>query len=553
MIMARVDALPEGAKGLLQTGSVAGREFSHDLIERVMGLSETDLLSHLSFLKDSELLYERGIYPQSTYIFKHALIQDAAYLSLLKSTCQEYHRKIAQVLEQNFPDTTEAQPELLAHHYTEAGLNEQAVGYWHQAGKRASQRSAHVEAINHLIKGLDLIETLPETSERNQEELKLQLTLGIALAATKGFGAPEVGRVYDRALELCQQVGETPQLFPSLFGTWLYYVGTDLQTAKKVGEQLRTLAQNTQDPELNLQAQHALWTHSLFLGNFVETREHAEQGMIIYDPQQHSSHAFIYGGHDPGVCCRYFGATAMWFLGYPDQALDRINEAVSLAQDQSHLQSLAIALAWAAQLNQYRREPQTTKMRAEEAIALCSEYDLAMFLNWASILLGWALAAQGKEDEGIAQMRQGMSAHLTAVLGAHKTILLAHLAETYGRIGNADAGMTSLAEAMASAEKIGQNWWTADIHRLKGELLLKLSPEKIVEVETCHEHALEVARRQKAKSLELRAAMSLSRLWQQQGKQEEARQLLSEIYGWFTEGFDTPDLQEAKVLLEELA
>ena len=344
VIMARVDTLPEAAKAVLQTGSVVGREFSHDLIRRVTGIPEQELLTHLSVLKDSELVYERGIYPQSTYIFKHALTQDATYQSLLKSTRQKYHRKIAQVLEKNFPDTVETQPELLAHHCSEADLNEQAVGYWYQAGKLATQRSAHVEAINHLTKGLDLIESMPENPERNQQELKLQLTLGIPLAATRGFGAPEVGRVYARARELCQKVGESPQLFPSLFGTWLYYNATELQTAQKIGEQLRTIAQRAQDPELNLQAHHALWTTSFFLGNFVKTREHAEQGMIIYDPQQHRSHAFIYGGHDPGACCRYFGAPAMWFLGYPDQALDRVNEAVNLAQDLSHPPSVSSIL-----------------------------------------------------------------------------------------------------------------------------------------------------------------------------------------------------------------
>jgi predicted ATPase len=206
VIMARVDSLPEGAKGLLQTGSVAGREFSHDLIERVMGLSETELLSHLSVLKDSELLYERGIYPQSTYIFKHALIQDAAYLSLLKSTCQEYHRKIAQVLEKNFAETMETQPELLAHHYTEAGLNEQAVGYWHQAGQRAARRSANVEAINHLTKGLKVLMTLPDTLERARQELDVQITLGPVLMAVKGFVSLDTERAYARARELCQQV-----------------------------------------------------------------------------------------------------------------------------------------------------------------------------------------------------------------------------------------------------------------------------------------------------------------------------------------------------------
>jgi len=553
VIMARIDSLPEEIKGLLQTVSAIGREFSYDLTKKVTGLREQELLSHLSVLKDAELLYERGIYPQSTYIFKHALTQDATYQSLLKSTCQKYHQKIAQVLEKDFPDTMETQPELLAHHYTEAGLNGQAVGYWHQAGKRATQRSAHVEAIHHLKKGLDLIESMSENPERIQQELELQLALGIPLAATKGFGAPEVGRLWDRTRELCQLVGESPQLFPSLFGTWLYYNATDLQTAQKIGEQLRTIAQRTQDPELNLQAHHALWTTSFFLGNFVQTREHAEQGMIIYDPQQHRSHAFIYGGHDPGVCCRYFSAPAMWFLGYPDQALDRVNEAVSLAQDLSHLPSLAIAFYWAATVHQFRREPQASQERAEAAIALCSEHGFAFFLSRATIVLGWALTAQGKEDEGVAHMRQGLVASRATGSEIHRPHFLSLLAEAYGKVGQPEEGLTVLVEALAKVDNTGQGYWEAELHRQKGDLLLMQQGQKVGEAEESFRQALDIAHRQQAKSFELRAAMSLSRLWQQQGKQEEAHQLLAEIYGWFTEGFDTADLKEAKVLLEELA
>jgi predicted ATPase len=553
VIMARVDTLPEAAKGVLQTGSVVGREFSHDLIRRVTNIQERELLSHLSVLKDSELLYERGIYPQSTYIFKHALTQDTTYQSLLKSTRQKYHRKIAEVLEKDFPEMVETQPELLAHHYTEAGVNEQAVGYWHQAGKRATQRYANVEAINHLTKGLSLIESMPESPERNQQELKLQLTLGIPLGATRGVGAPQVGRVYARARELCQKLVESPQLFPSLFGMWLYYSFTKSQTAQKIGEQLHTIARRAQDPELNLQAHHALWTTSFVLGNFVKAREHAEQGMIIYDPQQHRSHAFIYGGHDPGVCCRFFGALAMWFLGYPDQALDRVNEAVSLAQDLSHPFSLAIALFFAARLHLYRQEPQASQERAEAAIALCSEHGFALSLSEATMVLGWALTAQGKGAEGIAQVRQGLAAYRATGAERERPYYLSLLAEAYGEAGQPEEGLKVLVEALALVDKTGERNWEAEVHRRKGELLLMQQGQKVVKAEECFRQALDTARRQQAKSLQLRAAMSLSRLWQHQGKQEEARQLLAEIYDWFTEGFDTADLKEAKSLLEQLA
>jgi len=552
VIMARVDSLPEGAKGVLQTGSVAGREFSHDLIEMVMGLSERELLSHLSVLKDSELLYERGIYPQSTYIFKHALIQDATYQSLLKSTRQKYHRKIAQVLEKNFPDTMEMQPELLAHHYTEAGLNEQAVGYWHQAGQRATQRSAHVEAINHLTKGLEVLMTLPDTLERARQELDLQITLGLALMAVKGFGSLDTERVYSRARELCQQVGETPQLFPVLCGLCRFYmVRSEFQATRELGEQLFSLAQRVQDPAVLLEAHRVLGPTMFWLGEMAPARAHAEQGMALYDPQQHLSHAYL-SGLDPGVVCRCFAAMSIWMLGYPDQARGSILEALNLAQELTHPFSLGFALTMAAVVHEFRREVQAVQERAEALMTLSTEQGFPYYLTFGTILRGWALNAQGEGAEGIAQMRQGLVAYLATGAELHRPYFLSLLAEAYGEVGQAEEGLTVLVEALAIVDNTGERNWEAELHRRKGELLLMQQGQKVGEAEECFRQALDIARRQQAKSLELRAAMSLSRLWQQQGKQEEAHRLLTEIYGWFTEGFDTADLKEAKFLLEEL-
>jgi class 3 adenylate cyclase/predicted ATPase len=553
MIMARVDSLPQGAKGVLQTGSVAGREFSQDLMERVLALSERELLSHLSVLKDSELLYERGIYPQSTYIFKHSLIQDATYQSLLKSTRQKYHRKIAQVLEKHFPDTMETQPELLAHHYTEAGLNEQAVGYWHQAGKRATQRYANVEAINHLSKGLEVLMTLPDTLERARQELDLQATLGLALMAVKGFASLDTERAYARARELCQQVGETSQLSPVLHGLFRFYMNrAELQTTRELAEQLFSLAQRAQDPELLLEAHRVLGTTMFWLGEMAPARAHLEQGMALYDPQQHRSHAFVYG-QDPGVVCRSLAAWPIWMLGYPDQALQSTNEALTLARELAHPFSLAIALNIAAVFHQFRREAQAVQERAEALMTLSSEQGFPHWLAYGTILRGWALTAQGEGAEGIAQVRQGLVAHRATGAELYRPYFLALLTEAYGEVGQPEEGLTVLVEALAIVDNTGERNWEAELHRRKGELLLMQQGQKLGEAEECFRKALDTTRRQQAKSLELRAAMSLSRLWQQQGKQEEAHQLLAEIYGWFTEGFDTADLKEAKFLLEELA
>jgi class 3 adenylate cyclase/predicted ATPase len=552
VIMARIDSLPEGIKGLLQTVSAVGREFSYDLTKRVTGLAEQELLSHLSVLKDSELLYERGIYPELTYIFKHALTQDTTYQSLLKSTRQKYHQKIAQVLEKDFPDTVEMQPELLAHHYTEAGLDEQAVGYWHQAGQRATQRSANVEAMNHLTKGLEVLMTLPDTLERARQELDLQITLGPVLMAVQGFTSPGTERAWARARELCQQVGETSQLFPVLYGLWRFYMlRAELQTSRELGEQLFSLAQRVQDPGLLLEAHRVLGSTMFWLGEMGPAQEHFEQGMALYDPQQHASHAFLYG-QDPGVACRSFGAMATWWLGYPDQALQSTNEALTLAQELTHPFSLAFALGMAAIVHQFRREAQGVQERAEALIALSTEQGFPHWLAFGTILRGWALSGQGEGAEGIGQMRQGLVAYRAMGAELTRPYFLSLLAEADGKVGQIEEGLTVLNEALDTVNKTEERNWEAELHRGKGGLLLIQQGQKGGRAEECFWKALDIARRQQAKSLELRAAISLSRLWQQQGKKEEAQQLLTESCSWFTEGFDTADLKEAKILLEEL-
>jgi class 3 adenylate cyclase/predicted ATPase len=553
VIMARVDTLPEAAKGVLQTGSVVGREFSHDLIRRVIGLPEQELLSHLSVLKDSELLYERGIYPESTYIFKHALTQDATYQSLLKSTRQKYHRKIAEVLEKDFPGTVQTQPELLAHHYTEAGLNEQAVGYWHQAGKRATQRYANVEAINHLTKALGVLMTLPDSLERARQELDVQITLGPVLMAVKGQSSADTERAYARSRELCQQLGETSQLFPVLYGLFRFHmVRSEFQAMRELAEQLFSLAQRLQDPALLLEAHRVMGQTMFWLGEMAPARAHLEQGVALYDPQKYRSHAFVYG-QDPGVGCRSSATWPTWMLGYPDQALQSINEALTLAQELAHPFSQAYALGHAAIFHQFRQEAQAVQERAEALITLSTEQGFPHWLAYGVILRGWALALRGEGAEGIVRMRRGLVAYRGTGAELQRPYFLSLLAEAYGKVGQPEEGLTVLVEALPSADKTGEHYWEAELHRRRGELLLMQQMQNAGEAEECFWQALDTARRQQAKSLELRAAMSLSRLWQQQGKQEEAHQLLVNIYGWFTEGFGTPDLKEAKFLLEELA
>jgi TOMM system kinase/cyclase fusion protein len=550
-LMARLDRLTT-AKAVAQLGATLGRTFPYELLHVVSQLDEATLQQELGRLLEAELLYQRGQPPQATYLFKHTLIQEAAYQSLLKSTRQQYHERIAQVLAVQFAETVEAQPELLAHHYTEAGLMAQAVPYWQRAGQRAMGRSTNLEAIAHLTKGLEVLATLPDTSERAEQELLLQTTLGPALVATKGFAAPEVLQAYARARELCQQVGETPQLFQVLRGLWYFYlIGVELWTARELGEQLLTLAQHIGDTALLLEAHYALGNTLNYLAEFATARTHFEQGITLYDPQRHRSHAIHYA-QDPGVVCRVYVGVTLWLLGYPDQALQRSHEGLTLARELAHPFSLAFALFFAALLHQCRQEWPLVQERVEAAIALAAEQGFAVWVALGTILRGWALAAQGQREEGVAQIRRGMDAYKATGGVSGLPYYLALLAVACAQVGQREEGLSLLAEALALTNDRGERRWEAELHRLKGELLLAGSAEPDAEAETYFRQALDVARHQQAKSWELRAAMSLSRLWQRQGKHAEARQLLVEVYGWFTEGFDTADLQEARALLHEL-
>ena len=551
-LMARLDRLVT-AKAVAQYAAVIGRQFPYDLLQTVSQLDAATLQRELSRLVEAEIVYQRGLPPHATYFFKHALIQDAAYASLLKSTRQQYHQRIAQVLEAQFPETVAHQPELLAHHCTEAGLIAQAVGYWHQAGQSAIQRSAHVEAIGHLRQGLALLETLPETPQRLQREVDMLITLGASLRATKGFAAPEVGQTYSRARQLCQDLEEPHQLFTVLRGLWSYYSNrAELQTAHALAAQLLTLAQPSHDPVMLLAAHRALGTTFLFLGEPASALRYLTQGIILYDPQQHRSSVFLYGD-DAGVVCHSFAAWALWFLGYPEQGLARNDEAVTLAQQSKHPISLAYALIYAAIYHQLRREVHAAQERVETAISLATEQGFPYWVALGSLMRGWALAHQGQAQEGIEQINQGLIAWRATGTEISRPYFLALLAEAHGVMGQPEAGLTVLAEALALTDAMRGRWYEPDLYHLKGELLLQLSSDKQAEAENCFQQAIAIAQNQQAKSLELRAATSLSRLWQQQGKRQEAHDLFTPVYGWFAEGFDTADLIEAKALLDVLS
>jgi predicted ATPase len=551
-LMARLDRLA-AVKGLAQLGATLGREFSYALLQAVSPWDEETLQHGMQQLVAAEFLYQRGLPPQATYLFKHALIQDAAYQSLLKSTRQQYHQRIAEVLEGRFHETVETQPELVAQHYTEAGLGAQAIPYWQGAGQQALQRSANLEAVQHLTTGLALLATLPETPARPQQELDLQMALGPAFIATKGYAAPEVERTYARARALCAQVGETPRLFPALAGLCRFYQsrGT-LPTARELGEQLYRLAQRGAEPTHLLEAHEALGSTLFFLGEYAAARTHLEQGVALIDPTAQRALAFRHGVA-PGVGCLYFAALPLWCLGYPAQAVRRSQAALSLGQELEHPHSLAVAQYWAAFLHQRRREPPAVQAQADALLTLATAQGFPLFVGLATCWRGWALAMQGQGERGLAQLHQGLAAILATGQTLSQPLCLILLAEAAGHIGQVEEGLRLLGEALTAFEESGRGDILTEAYRLQGEFLLRQAVPDAPQAEACFQQALAVARRQQAKSWELRAAMSLARLWQRQRKRAEARELLTPIYAWFTEGFDTADLQEAKALLDELA
>ena len=550
-LVTRLDRWP-AAKPVAQLGATIGRQFSFELLQAVSPPDGAALERALGQLVEAELLYQRGGPPTSTYAFKHALIQEAAYQSLLRSTRQQYHQRIAQALVERFPETVATQPELLAHHYTEAGLAAQALPYWQRAGQRAVERSANLEAISHLSKGLDLLKALPEAPERTQQELMLQLALGAPLLMIKGYPAPEVEHTYTRALELCERVGDSAQLFSALSGLWgVYLTRPRLQVARDLAERSFALARRLANRAL-LQEAHLMLGASLFyLGDLVSARTHLEQGIALY---QRPTGAVFTLGADPGARCLAWAAWALWMLGYPGQALARINEALPPDQEVPHAFTRAWVLHFAATLHAWRGEYQLTQEKAEAEIALSSEHGFVRWLAGGTVRRGWALAMRGAPEEGLAQLNQGVAGWPSSAGELGLTSILAQQAEVYGRGKRATEGLRVLADALALVEKNAERYYEAELHRLRGELLLQSHPlPSGNEVEGCFAQALDIARRQQAKSLELRAALSLSRLWQAKGETERARELLGASRSWFTEGFDTRDLQEAKALLQALA
>lgn len=554
-LLARLDRLG-AARGLAQLGATLGREFAYPLLRAVAPEDEATLQQGLQQLVAAEFLYQRGLPPQATYVFKHALIQEAAYQSLLKRTRQMYHRQIAQALVAQFPAAVATQPEMVAHHYTEAGLRDEAADYWQQAGQQAISRAAHLEAVAHCRQGLAVLAALPITMERQHRELDLQIALGAALATTRGWADAGVAAAHTRARELCRTLGNMPRHFWSLRGLWNFYVGRgELRTARGLAEQMLALARQTGVPLLLALAYVSLGMTWHFLGAPTRARMYLGQGFALHDPAQHQAPTRLHDAQHAYVAGRSYMMYLLWVLGLPQQARALLQETLGQATVWAYPANTAFVLAFATILQQICRDLQATRTQAEALLELATAQGFPHWGAMATVLRGWSLVRHGQGEAGLEQIRHGLQVWKATGIVTATPYLLSLLADAQRTLGHREAARAALAEAQALVKTTGERWWEAELHRLTGELLLLQddAPCQADVAEAYLQQALAVSHRQQAKALELRAATSLAHLWQQQGKRAEARALLAPIYAWFTEGFDTPDLQEARALLDALA
>jgi class 3 adenylate cyclase/predicted ATPase len=562
VLVARLDRLVDEVKEAVQTAAVLGREFEVRLLARMLESAETFSAADTAaaeFAGDvSRLVAEAeqqaiwSALSELRYIFKHALLRDAAYRMQVRARRQALHSLAVDVLESVYAADLSPHYAELAYHAEQARLTDKAVRYLQLAGDAAARNYANTEAIAHFDRALTLLETLPPTAERDRQELALQIALFAPIAGTKGYGAPELGKAYTRAQELSERAGEPGQVFLVLYGLWGHnLVQGDMKIAGELATQCLALAQKIQERALLMEGHRMMDETALYSGEWIPARQHVERTLSLYDPQLHRAHVTAYG-QDPGVASLSHGSWILWNLGYPDQARNMGQQALALGEESSHPFSLGFALCYVAGLHQFCRERQRVEELAEAAIRLSTEHGLVLWLTVTTALQGWALADRGQREEGIAKMRQGLADYQAIPQGLHQPYLMALLAEAYGGVGQPAEGLTLLDEALALVDQGELRYYEPELYRLKGELSLMGGQEEVA-VEADFRQAIDIARRQSAKWLELRAATSLSRLWLKGGKPDKARQLLADVYNWFTEGFDTGDLLEAKALLDEMA
>jgi predicted ATPase len=550
-LLARLDRLGPTAKEIVQIGAAIGREFSYELLAAVAQRGEPELQVALRGLVDAGLVFQRGVTPDAVFLFKHALVQDTAYSTLLRGLRQALHAQIAQALECHFPEMMENQPELFAQHYAEASLVEQSVAYWGKAGHRSVARSAMAEAATQFQKGLDQLALLPDTPERRRQELEFCSALGAAFLAVKGQAAPETGRVFARAQELWEQLGSSSEFLQIPFGQSAHHmIRGEFALAQRFNEDLLRLSHQRND-SAGLVLGHLSSGRTLMsVGKFASSRTHLEEVLALYDPICHRSLAHQAGLH-PQVVSLAFLEIVLFCLGFPDQALARSEATITEARRLAHPPSLAVSLAIDATVRALVGDSAAARERADQLIAVATEQSFPFWRAQGTIYRGWVKVKNGDVVEGISLLRSASAAWRATGAEVWMPYHIALLAGAYDIAGQIEEALTLLDDALQIIERTGERWFAAELNRHKGQLLLRNGQTKAAE--ELYRKALSIAEEQEAKLWELRAAVSLTRLCRDQGRQAEARDLLAPIFAWFTEGFGTSDLKEAKALLDLLS
>lgn len=552
LLLARLDRLAEGGKEVAQLGAVLGREFSYQLIQLSADIEEHVLRFGLMQLVEAGMLRQEGDGEETRYVFKHALIQDAAYQSLVRNRRQEHHLRAAQTLVKYFPEVTEPHPELIGHHFAEAGRAEEAIDYLEKGGQNAVARSATIDAVTHFSRAIAQLMTLPPGQARDRRELPLQIALGAQLMPTKGYANPQVREAYARARTLCELAGDDAALFPAASGLWyVAYVGGEVEISAKLALQLLAQAEAAGDTVMLMVAHNASCNSAYTLGNFVYCREQATKCLALYDREQHGKLGATYG-NDPAIASGACLSWALWYLGFPDQAVQRGMETVQLARANDHPSSLLYAMSYLATVHNFRGEFRLALDILKDALDLAAEKKLDLWTSLCTVLHGWALLGTGDRAAGAAQLREGVDAWLKTGAKTGNTFFLPALIADLWQSGKLAEAMAKIEESEACITETGERLSEAEILRLRGEVMLAQDPKNEGAAEECFRRALDVARRQQARAWELRVAMSLARLLAKRGSNAEGRSILMPVYEWFQEGQDTGDLREARALLDTL-
>ena len=553
-LLARLDRIGPIAREIAQVGATIGREFSYELAAIVAERPEQVLNETLGRLAEAGLVFQRGEGPRSSFLFKHGLLRDAAYSTLLRGPRRALHARIAQAIEEAFPEIAESQPEVVARHRTEAGLKKPATIHWQRAGELALRRSAGSEALKHFSSALNILDELPDATDRWQQELDVRLGLGTALITAHGFRSlgPEIAKHYERAVALGRGLGDDKKLFRAMWGSWYanLIIGQTEQ-ALGIADELVEVAGRLADPDLMLEAYHSRWANSHVMGLNSIVLADTQLGIALYDAERHHAHTYDYGGHDTGVCAYAHRAVTLWISGFPDQALQMADAAVELGYRVGHPPSLQHAAWWSATLQQLRRAPGPCRELSELTIRIGREQGSNMFFM-CPLLLGWTSFESGEAIEGLTQMGDAVARTRQSARRFYFEYELLVFAEALLKAGELDRAQQVLQETLDRITTSGNRLFEAEAHRLWGMCIANRGGDRIAEAETLLLQALETSEQQGALSFKLRAATILARLWRDQNRQGDALDLLSQVYRRFTEGFDTPDLKDARTLLDDL-